>query len=104
MPAILTPRRGSREANAWGLFDLSGNVLQWCFDWLGDDPDGAVTDPTGPDYGHFRMARGGSWRMGPDLCRSAARAGGSAGRRDYTIGFRLALSPARRAGEKAPEH
>ena len=93
----------TKEANAWGLFDLSGNVLQWCFDWFGDYPGGAVTDPTGPDYGHFRMARGGSWRMGPELCRSAARAGGSAGRRDYTIGFRLALSPVRPAGEKAPE-
>ena len=93
----------TKEANAWGLFDLSGNVLQWCFDWFGDYPGGAVTDPTGPDYGHFRMARGGSWRMGPELCRSAARAGGSAGRRDYTIGFRLALSPVRPAAEKKPE-
>ena len=94
---------GTREANEWGLYDLSGNVLQWCFDWFGDYPGGAVTNPTGPDYGHFRMAREGSWRMGPELCRSAARAGGSAGRRDYTIGFRLALSPVRRTGEKAPE-
>ncbi len=93
----------TKEANAWGFYDLSGNVLQWCFDWFGDYPGGAVTDPTGPDYGHFRMARGGSWRMGPELCRSAARAGGSAGRRDYTIGFRLALSPVRPAAGKTPE-
>lgn len=88
---------GTRAVNEWGLSDLSGNVLQWCLDWFGDYPGGEVKDPTGPDFGHFRMARGGSWRMGPELCRSAARAGGSPGRKDYTIGFRLALCPVRLA-------
>ena len=84
---------GEKTPNAWGLYDMSGNVLQWCFDWYGDYPGGAVTDPTGPASGHFRMARGGSWRV--EIFRSASRAGGSSARRDYTLGFRLALAPLR---------
>ncbi len=81
---------GQKQPNAWGLRDMYGNVLQWCSDWYGDYPGGVLTDPTGPERGHYRMARGGSWRVG--LFRSASRSGGSSGRRDYTIGFRLALA------------
>ncbi len=81
------------KPNPWGLFDMTGNVLQWCYDWYGDYPGGSVMDPTGPDSGYYRMARGGSWRMSSSVCRSAARAGGSPARLDYTLGFRLALTP-----------
>ncbi len=81
------------QPNNWGFYDMSGNILEWCFDWFGDYPGGSVKNPTGPKRGHFRMARGGSWRMDARVGRSAARSGGSQGRRDYTIGFRLALSP-----------
>ncbi len=84
-----------RAPNGWGFSDLSGNVLEWCYDWFGDYPGGSVTDPTGPKSGYFRIARGGSWRTRLDVGRSAARAGGSEGRQDYTIGLRLALAPVR---------
>jgi formylglycine-generating enzyme required for sulfatase activity len=83
------------KPNLWGFYDMSGNVLEWCYDWYGDYPGGSVTDPSGPTHGYYRMARGGSWRTDVLLTRSAARAGGSEGRRDYTIGFRLALTPVR---------
>lgn len=83
---------GTKKPNAWGFHDMSGNVLEWCLDWYGDYPGGSVADPTGPERGYYRMARGGSWRTDSRPGRSAARSGGSAARVDYTLGFRLALS------------
>jgi formylglycine-generating enzyme required for sulfatase activity len=62
-------------ANAWGLFDLHGNVWQWCQDWYGDYPPKDVVDPQGPEKGIFRVQRGGSWLGNPGICRSAVRRG-----------------------------
>ena len=82
---------GGKRPNAWGFHDMSGNVLEWCRDWYGPYPRGAAIDPSGPAHGYYRVARGGSWRTAVETGRSAARGGGSAGRQDYTLGFRLAL-------------
>ena len=84
----------TKRPNAWGFHDMSGNVLEWCLDWYDAYPRGSATDPHGPRRGHYRIARGGSWRVGASVGRSAARAGGSEGRLDYTMGFRVALAAA----------
>ena len=83
---------GKYQANAWGLYDLHGNVLEWCSDWHGDYPTGSVTDPIGPATGSDRVIRGGSWYGVAVYCRSAYRYGLGPLDRYFSLGFRLALS------------
>ena len=65
---------GSYLPNAWGLYDMHGNVYEWCLDWYDDYPSGAVTDPVGRQRGSGRVLRGGYWRdSGARDCRSAYR-------------------------------
>jgi formylglycine-generating enzyme required for sulfatase activity len=82
---------GSFSANPWGLYDMSGNVWEWCSDWSGKYPTGTVTDPSGPRSGSCRVIRGGSWVIFSGYCRSARRQGGYQSVRQYNRGFRLLM-------------
>jgi formylglycine-generating enzyme required for sulfatase activity len=81
-----------KRANAFGLYDMHGNVWEWCSDWYGEYPTSPVVDPVGPTQGSVRVYRGGSWSYGAASCRSALRHGFTPVFRDYFLGFRLALS------------
>ncbi len=80
---------GSFKANAWGLYDMHGNVWEWCHDWFAVYPSGPATDPQGPSTGTHRVGRGGGWSEVPGFCRSAARDGVAPDHRYGSMGFRL---------------
>ena len=81
--------------NAWGFYDMHGNVYEWCLDWYGSRSysSGAVTDPQGPDSGSDRVLRGGGWDSDARNCRSANRSLSNPDDRSSYCGFRLALVP-----------
>ena len=84
---------GGKKPNAWGLYDMHGNVWEWCQDWHGDYPQGSVTDPVGLSSGTRRVFRGGSWFYGAGYCRSAIRFRCAPGYGYIILGSRLAASP-----------
>jgi len=77
--------------NAYGIYDMMGNVWEWCEDWFGLYTADAAIDPSGPQRGYSKVIRGGSWQDGTDILRSAFRGGAPPDRARNYIGFRVVV-------------
>ena len=94
---------GEFEPNAWGIYDMHGNVAEWCRDLFGDLDTKPVDDPTGAETGASRVFRGGAWFLDSNCCRSAYRYGIDPDTRSYYLGFRVVIEPSLAPIQESPE-
>jgi len=94
---------GQKGSNALGLYDMHGNVYEWCCDWYDDAyyKRSSSADPRGPSQAPHRVIRGGCWLIGARYCRSASRLGYLPANRLFILGFRLALSQSAEIGDQS---
>ena len=86
-----TKQVGLKQPNELGIYDMSGNVWEWCSDWYSDYSSGAVTDPIGPSSGSSKILRGGDWGSGEQICRVAYRDYLNPSYSSDGLGFRVAF-------------
>ena len=83
---------GQMKPNDWGLYDMQGNVREWCQDWYGEYTSEFAVDPVGPDKGQHRIRRGGAWGAAAKDCRCGERSSGDPGTALFRVGFRLVMT------------